>query len=45
MVRTTNSIGGDEAESIDVLTYDGDGQLAKFETFGGEGLLDKAFPK
>jgi ketosteroid isomerase-like protein len=45
MVRTTNSVGGDQAESIDVLTYDGDGQLAKFETFGGEDLLNKSFPR
>ncbi len=45
MVRTTNSLGGDQAESIDVLTYDDDGQLAKFETFGGEELFNKHFPK
>lgn len=45
MVRVTTEVGGDQVENIDVLTYDGEGQLAKFETFGGEELLNKAFPR
>ena len=45
VVRTTTEAGGDQAENIDVLTYDADGQLAKFETFGGEDLLNKTFPR
>jgi len=45
MVRGTGSAGGDQAESVSVLTYDDSGQLVRFETFGGEDLLDKTFPR
>lgn len=44
-VQTTVSLGGDQREAVDVLTYDDDGQLVKFETSGGEDLIDKAFPR
>ncbi|MGI8631440.1 MAG: nuclear transport factor 2 family protein [Solirubrobacterales bacterium] len=44
-VLTKTSVGGEEAEGADVLTYDGSGQLVRFETFGGETVLDRAFPK
>lgn len=45
VVLTTRSIGGDQRDGADVLTYDDDSQLVKFEAFGGEDLLDKAFPR
>lgn len=45
VVLGTDSIGGDQSESVDVLTYDDSGQLVRFETFGSEDLLDKAFPR
>lgn len=44
-VLTVGSVGGDEAASVDVLTYDGEGQLIRFEAFGGAEVLDRAFPK
>ena len=44
-VRTTVSAGGDQREATDVLTYNDNGQLVKFETSGGEDLLDKLFPR
>jgi len=45
IVLGTDSIGGDQSETVDVLTYDDNGQLVRFETFGSEDLLDKAFPR
>lgn len=45
IVLTTDSVGGDQSEDVDVLTYDDDGQLVQFETFGGDDLFDKAFPR
>ncbi|MGI8632272.1 MAG: nuclear transport factor 2 family protein [Solirubrobacterales bacterium] len=44
-VLATTSVGGEEAENVDVATYDGSGQMVRFETFGGETVLDRAFPK
>jgi uncharacterized protein len=44
-VLTTWSGGGEEARVVDILTYDGQGQLAHFESFGGEDMLDRVFPK
>lgn len=43
-VVTTNRVGDDEARTVDILTYDG-GQLVRFESFGGEDVLDRVFPK
>jgi uncharacterized protein len=45
IVLTTRSVGGDQRDGVDVLTYDDGGQLVKFEAFGGEDLLDKTFPR
>ena len=45
VVLTKDSAGGEESRTVDVLTYDTDGQLAHFETFGGEKMLDRVFPK
>ena len=42
-VLTADSAGGEEVRAVDVLTYDDSGQLVRFETFGGEQLLDRVF--
>ncbi len=44
-VITTGSAGGEEARTVDVLEYDGDGKLIRFESFGGENVFDRVFPK
>lgn len=43
-VLTSDSVGGEQSENVDVLSYD-DGQLVRFESYGGEDLLNKTFPK
>jgi len=45
MVMTTVSVAGEEDRTVDVLSYDSDGQLVRFESFGGDALLDKVFAK
>ena len=45
VVLTTVSAGGVSRDVADVLTYDGDGNLTRFQSFGGEDLLNQAFPK
>jgi uncharacterized protein len=45
VVLTEDSAGGEKSRTVDVLTYDSDGQLMHFETFGGEKVLDRVFPK
>jgi ketosteroid isomerase-like protein len=35
----------EKAPSADVLTYSADGKLVRFESIGGEDLLDRAFPR
>lgn len=44
-VITDNTVGGEEVRTVDILTYDGNGELVRFEGFGGEGLFDRIFPK
>ncbi len=44
-VMVVGSAGGEEAASVDILTYDAEGQLIRFEAFGGDEVLDRAFPK
>lgn len=44
-VLTNDSAGGEVVRSVDILTYDGEGQLVRFETFGAEGMLNQVFPK
>jgi uncharacterized protein len=44
-VLTNNSVGGDQTASVDILTYDGGGQLVRFESYGGEQVLDRVFPR
>lgn len=41
----SNTVGGVEVGVVDLLTYDGNGQLVRFESFGGENALDQVFPK
>lgn len=38
-------LGGKPTESVDVLTYDGNGKLIRFVTYGGEELFNEAFPR
>jgi uncharacterized protein len=45
VVICDTSIGEEQAESVNVLSYDSDGELIRFETYGGEELLDRAFPR
>jgi uncharacterized protein len=45
VVLATWSAGGEEARVVDVITYDGQGQLAHFESFGGENMLERVFTK
>lgn len=44
-VLAVGSVGGEEATAVDILTYDGGGQLVRFEAFGGTDVLERAFPK
>ncbi|MDQ3157127.1 MAG: nuclear transport factor 2 family protein [Actinomycetota bacterium] len=44
-VLSKDSVGDAEVNTVDVLSYDGDGQLIRFETFGGEALLNEVFAK
>ncbi len=39
------ALGGETRETVDVLAFDGDGKLARFQSFGGEDLLNKTFPR
>ncbi|MGZ5371647.1 nuclear transport factor 2 family protein [Aeromicrobium sp.] len=45
MVMTTDSVGASEVRTVDVLTYNSDGELIRFEAFGGDALLNEVFPK
>ena len=45
VVLTTYSIGSDNAQVVDVASYDSSGKLARFEAYGGEALFDRHFPK
>src|SRR3954469_13673969 len=38
-------LDGNAADSADVLSYDDEGKLIRFETFGGEAQLDRAYPR
>lgn len=44
-VITANSAGGEDARTVDILDYDEAGQLVRFESFGGEDVFDRIFPK
>lgn len=45
VVLTETSIGGEKADSVDVLSFDGDGHVARFQTYGGEELFNRLFPR
>lgn len=38
-------LAGESARSVDLLSYDPDGKLIRFETFGGEAMIDRAYPR
>lgn len=38
-------MAGERGTSVNVLSYDGSGQLVKFETYGAEEILNRAFPR
>lgn len=38
-------IAGEQGRSVDVLDYDADGKLIRFETFGEEELINSQFPR
>jgi ketosteroid isomerase-like protein len=43
VVLTHITGGGEEADAADVLTYGGDGKLAKFQTAGDTAMLERVF--
>ena len=45
VVLSEVELNGEKARSADVLTYDASGKLIRFESIGGEELLDRAFPR
>lgn len=45
VVLCDTELAGEHARSLDLLSYDSDGKLIRFETFGGEALLDRTFPR
>ena len=45
VVLSDTSVGGEQARVADVLSYDGDGQLTRFESRGGEEAQSRVFPK
>jgi ketosteroid isomerase-like protein len=38
-------VAGETDQSVNLLTYDSEGRLIRFETFGGEAMIDRAFPR
>jgi len=38
-------LDGERSESADVLSYDEDGKLVRFQTFGDEAQLNRVFPR
>jgi ketosteroid isomerase-like protein len=45
VVLSTVSVGGESRDVADVLSYDDSGNLTRFQSFGGEDLLNQTFPK
>jgi ketosteroid isomerase-like protein len=43
VVLTTNSLEGETIETADVLTYNGNGKLIKFDTLADETVTDRVF--
>jgi len=44
-VLCDDELAGEQAETVDLLSYDDAGKLIRFQSFGGEALLDRAFPR
>jgi ketosteroid isomerase-like protein len=38
-------LAGETAESADLLTFDDDGRMIRFQTFGDVGLFDRLYPR
>ena len=38
-------LDGEQSQSADVLSYDSNGKLIRFETFGEEEILNRVFPR
>jgi ketosteroid isomerase-like protein len=45
VVICDTSIGAEQSESVDVLSYDSSGKLIRFDTYGGEELMNRTFPR
>jgi len=45
VVLATTRVGGQADESVDVLTYNADGKLIAFDSFGNWTMFDRAFDK
>ncbi len=45
IVLATTRVGGETDESADVLTYNADGKLIAFDSFGNWTMFDRAFAK
>jgi ketosteroid isomerase-like protein len=45
VVLTTNSLEGEAIETADVLTYNGNGKLIKFDTLADETVTDRVFAR
>jgi ketosteroid isomerase-like protein len=45
VVLVTNTIGAETVDSVNVLSYDADGKLVRFENFGGETVMNRVFAK
>lgn len=44
VVMATNTVAGETTDVVDVLTYS-DGQLVRFQGYGGEEVLNRVFPQ
>lgn len=45
VVLATTEVGGETDESVDVLTFNADGKLVAFDSFGNWTRFDQAFPR
>ncbi len=45
VVLATTHVGGETDESVDVLTFNTDGELVAFDSFGNWTRFDRAFPR
>jgi ketosteroid isomerase-like protein len=45
VVLTEIELDGETTRSLDLLSFDPDGKLIRFESFGEEAMLNRAFPR